>query len=222
MAAFQGKIDLNNLANYAGQPVPPYIRKFNDTNFITNAGATLGRVLFYDKNLSSTNTISCASCHKQANAFGDDTVASIGANGITGRHAMRLITKLSATSYYPDLFKFVYGSSEITEAKMQLALGHFIRSIQSFDSKYDSGRANAVGDVQNFTNFTAEENLGKTLFFSRPVFSGSTRTGGGTDTTVTRSPSLRDLAAANGQLNGPLMHDGSKQLCRRCSIITTR
>ena len=35
------------------------------TNPITNDGATLGRVLFYDKNLSKTNTISCGSCHKQ-------------------------------------------------------------------------------------------------------------------------------------------------------------
>lgn len=34
-------------------------------NTTTNEGATLGRVLFYDKNLSANGTISCASCHKQ-------------------------------------------------------------------------------------------------------------------------------------------------------------
>ena len=32
----------------------------------TNAGATLGRVLFYDKRLSRDGTISCSSCHQQS------------------------------------------------------------------------------------------------------------------------------------------------------------
>ena len=45
--------------------------------------------LFYDKNLSATNTVSCASCHIQANAFGDVAIASDGINGTTTRHAMR-------------------------------------------------------------------------------------------------------------------------------------
>ena len=62
-------IDLNNLFDYAGQTVPNYINPAKDNtpqaNPITNAGATLGRVLFYDKNLSVNNTIACASCHLQ-------------------------------------------------------------------------------------------------------------------------------------------------------------
>ena len=92
VATFAGKIDLNNLSNYANQTKPAYITKDNTAdNPITDKGATLGRVLFYDKNLSSNNTISCASCHIQANAFGDDTDASDGVNGTTTRHAMRLI-----------------------------------------------------------------------------------------------------------------------------------
>src|SRR5689334_8978253 len=36
-------------------------------NPITDAGATLGRVLFYDKRLSHSDGLSCASCHKQEN-----------------------------------------------------------------------------------------------------------------------------------------------------------
>src|SRR5207248_7976292 len=39
------------------------------TNPITNAGATLGRVLFYDKFLSANNTTSCGSCHLQGFGF---------------------------------------------------------------------------------------------------------------------------------------------------------
>ena len=222
IAAFAGKIDLNNLSNYANQSKPNYITKDNTTgNPITDKGATLGRVLFYDKNLSSNNTISCSSCHIQANAFSDDAVASDGVNGTTTRHSMRLInsrfsnerkffwderaatlelqtsdpiknhiemgfsgtsgdgsittliSKLQGIGYYKELFKYVYGSEEITESKLQLALAQFIRSIQSFDSKYDAGRSVVQNDNQSFPNFTAQENQGKNLFLTPPVFDGS-------------------------------------------------
>jgi len=228
-AAFGDNLDLNNLKNYANQTIPAYITKDNTgSNVITNKGATLGRVLFYDKNLSSDNTVSCSSCHQQANAFGDPLVASNGVNGTTGRHSMRLINtrfanerkffwderaatleiqstmpiknhgemgfsgadgdlafsdltaKLSAIGYYQELFKFVYGTETVTEARIQNALAQFIRSIQSFDSKFDAGRALAPNSVVNFVNYTAQENLGKNLFNNRPIFDASSnRTGGG-------------------------------------------
>jgi cytochrome c peroxidase len=96
-AAFGTKIDLNNLANYANQSIPGYITKSNiNGNPVSDKGATLGRVLFYDKNLSSNNTISCSSCHQQNLAFSDAAIASQGVNGTTGRHSMRLINTLFA------------------------------------------------------------------------------------------------------------------------------
>ena len=228
-AEFGSSVDLNNLANYANQTIPGYITKDNSTlNLISDKGATLGRILFYDKKMSVNNSISCSSCHKQEVAFGDNNVASTGVNGTTGRHSMRLIntrfaaeskffwderaltleiqttmpikdhgemgfsgangdlsfndliTKLSAVDYYKELFKFVYGSEEITETKIQFALAQFIRSIQSFDSKYDIGRAGAPNDGAPFLNFTAQENQGKNLFLAPPTFNASgSRTGGG-------------------------------------------
>ncbi|GAB5465510.1 MAG: cytochrome c peroxidase [Candidatus Kapaibacteriales bacterium] len=61
-------------------------------NMITNDGATLGRVLFYDECLSANGTISCASCHKQDKAFSDDATLSLGfEGGETRRHSMSLI-----------------------------------------------------------------------------------------------------------------------------------
>jgi cytochrome c peroxidase len=91
-----------------------------------------------------------------------------------------LIVKLTAVGYYKELFKFVYGSEEITEVKIQNALSQFIKSIQSFDSKYDAGRVLAPNEAQPFANFTAEENLGKNLFLTPPVFdTNGFRTGGG-------------------------------------------
>jgi len=48
---------------------------------ITNDGATLGRVLFYDKKLSINDEIACASCHHQENAFSDPETFSTGVFG---------------------------------------------------------------------------------------------------------------------------------------------
>jgi len=280
-------IDFNNLSNYAFQTTPVYITKDNTVaNPITNEGATLGRILFYDKNLSSDNTVSCSTCHQQVNAFSDTDVASSGVNGLTGRHSMRLIntrfaneakffwderansleeqttrpiqdhnemgfsgadgdgnfdnliTKLNDVEYYPQLFEFAFGDQVITEQRMQNALAQFIRSIQSFDSKYDTGRVAVADDQTPFSTFTAEENTGKQLFLAPPTFDGSgVRTAGGvgcagchtapefdidpntlnngfigilnasgTDETVTRAPSLRDIFKTDGTLNGGLMH----------------
>ena len=229
-AAFGSEIDPNNLANYAAQAKPAYIVKDNTgNNPITNAKATLGRVLFYDKNLSIDNTISCASCHKQAFAFSDTALISAGvAGGLTDRHSMRLVnerfaveskffwderatslenqttqpianhdemgfsgqtgraniaallTKLQGIDYYKELFKFTYGDITVTESRLQECLAQFVRSIQSFDSKYDLGRAAVPNDGLPFPNFTAQENEGKNLFLTTPVFDGnSSRIGGG-------------------------------------------
>ena len=280
-----GTVDLDNLFDYANQSTPNYITKDNTpaTNAIDNKIATLGRVLFYDKNLSANNTIACASCHKQDKAFGDDAILSVGLNGgETGRHSMRLInsrfadeenffwderatslenqttqpiqdhiemgfsgtegdddinvliTKLSQITYYQQLFGFAFGDETVTEDRLQLALAQFIRSIQSFDSKYDVGRAQVINANANFPNFTDEENIGKTLFRAPPNQNGAGCAGchrgdefdidpnsanNGIigvanrttefDLTNERAPTLRDLVNPDGSLNGPLMHDGS-------------
>lgn len=60
-------------------------------NPTTDDGATLGRVLFYDIKLSANGTVACASCHVQANGFGDTRRLSLGfEGGSTRRHSMGL------------------------------------------------------------------------------------------------------------------------------------
>ncbi len=44
---------------------------YEDSTIIDNNKATIGRVLFYDKSLSINNSVACASCHSQKNAFSD-------------------------------------------------------------------------------------------------------------------------------------------------------
>lgn len=228
--SFGTSIDFNSPDNYANQSKPNYITKDNiGGNGIIDKQATLGRILFYDKNLSIDNSISCASCHKQTFAFGDTAVQSAGvSNGKTIRHSMRLINarfaneskffwneransleaqttmpiqdhlemgfsgqsgrgnlttllaKLQAIPYYPELFTWAYGDNRVTETRMQSALAQFVRSIQSFDSKYDVGRAITGNDQAPFSNFTAVENQGKALFLTPPVFNAnSERVSGG-------------------------------------------
>ena len=279
-------IDLNNLFNYYGLPIPNYINKNNAPapHPDDNMRATLGRVLFYDARLSSNNAVSCASCHKQAFAFGDTALRSVGhTGGLTGRHSMRLINtrfatetrffwnerastlddqttqpiqdaiemgfsgqngqpgidslirKLESIPEYPALFQLAFGSDDISELYIQRALSTFLRSISSFDSKFDQGMAQAPSINAPFPNFSTQENNGKALFLNPPpagagcqgchrgpefdidpnsrnnnVIGVAGGQPGQLDLGNTRSPSLRDLVNPSGQLNGLMMHDGSK------------
>ena len=66
-----------------------------------NHKATLGRVLFYDKNLSADGKVSCASCHQQALAFSDDKAFSDGPNGnVTDRNSIALASLRSFGGHY--------------------------------------------------------------------------------------------------------------------------
>lgn len=69
-----------------------FVRGLDNTpgdNGITDDGATLGRVLFYDTTLSANDTVACASCHDQSTAFTDPARFSTGFDGgLTGRNSM--------------------------------------------------------------------------------------------------------------------------------------
>lgn len=91
-------IDPANLPNYATPTLPAHYAGLiggpNDNGRsapVTDAGATLGRVLFHDRQLSINGTKSCASCHAQASGFSDPATFSSGfAGGVTTAHSMRL------------------------------------------------------------------------------------------------------------------------------------
>lgn len=180
-------------------------------NPVTDMGATLGRVLFYDKALSIDNSISCASCHKQEAAFSDNDRFSLGLNGqLTRRNSMGLInsryyengrfmwderaasleeqvlipiqdhkemglelaelsTKLQQRDYYQVLFRNTFGDSVVNADRVSKALAQFIRSIVSYESKFDKGLQQAgnpeVGEeMPDLPNFSAQENLGLDIF----------------------------------------------------------
>jgi cytochrome c peroxidase len=66
-------------------------------NPLTDNGATLGRVLFYDKTLSVNGKVSCASCHQQSAAFTDEAKLS---TGFDGRKVSRNSMSLVNVRYY--------------------------------------------------------------------------------------------------------------------------
>lgn len=60
-------------------------------NELTNGKVQLGRMLFYEKMLSGDNSMACASCHNQRNAFADTARLSTGIDGLFGhRQAMAI------------------------------------------------------------------------------------------------------------------------------------
>lgn len=101
-----------------------------------------------------------------------------------------LITKMNALPYYPELFKWVFGDSTITEARVQKALAQYERAMISSSSKWDRAYAvvyasNPVGNSnQKFaqslagTNIpaadrlTASEDNGRLLFIQGPANGG--------------------------------------------------
>jgi cytochrome c peroxidase len=71
-------------------PETPY-----DYNFSFNDNiATLGRVMFYDKNLSLNGSVACGNCHQQDKAFCDNLQFSTGLkSGQTGRNSPSIFAK---------------------------------------------------------------------------------------------------------------------------------
>jgi cytochrome c peroxidase len=180
-------------------------------NQVTNAGAMLGRVLFYDFRLSANNTVACASCHIQQHGFSDPEVLSNGFDGgKTGRHSMALTNatyysrgrffwderastlekqvlmpiqdsiemgmnlfdlevKLGLTSFYAPLFLAAFGDDAITSDRISRALAQFIRSMVSYDSKYDQAFTVGGSDTPDFSAvFSDQELLGLRLFSGVP------------------------------------------------------
>lgn len=120
-----------------------------------------------------------AKYYPNGNFFWDQRAAALEIQTLTpiqdhvemGMTLTGLETKLKTLAYYPSLFTKAFGDATITSNRVSLALSQFVRSIVSFQSKYDAGRQtfSAPGPpLPNapFPNFTAEENRGKDIFLS--------------------------------------------------------
>ena len=73
-----------SLAIPLGLPAAPSAFEANG-NRLTASGVALGRRLFFERELSSDRTISCASCHQPVRLFTDGLPAARGVGGQTGK-----------------------------------------------------------------------------------------------------------------------------------------
>lgn len=81
-------LDLEIPEIFSNNIIPPVIPSDNPQ---TVEGVALGKRLFFDRILSSDQSIACASCHSPQNAFTDDRIVSAGVNGSLGnRNSMPL------------------------------------------------------------------------------------------------------------------------------------
>ncbi len=170
-------------------------------NPVTDHGATLGRVLFYDPNLSINNQISCGTCHKQALSFADEFDQSTGFESVkTTRNSPAVLNmrfsqkffwdmsseileeqvllpvvnhiemgmedldylseKLQNLDYYPELFEKAFGTPQVSPDRISKAMAQFVRSINSFDSKFDRE------SKQDFSGFNPLEKEGLDVFIN--------------------------------------------------------
>src|SRR5262249_53125543 len=83
-----------------------------------------------------------------------------------GQDLARLTGALAKDKHYPELFKKAFGDSKVTQERVGKALAQLLRSMVSYQSKYDEGRAKARSVCDDFKNFTVQENRGKALFLS--------------------------------------------------------
>ncbi len=271
-------------ANFSSQKTPSFLNKAEvastdntpSNNPITNEGARLGRVLFYDTKLSRNNTISCASCHQQAFGFSDPLTLSNGfEGGKTGRNSMGLANaafyengkffwderassleeqalmpiqdetemgmtlqeleiKLQNEEYYKYLFAQAYGDSIVTSERIAKSIAQFIRSMVSYQSKFDKALAKHNGELTaetTLSGLSALENIGMSVFISEekgncaschipPTFSAPEATNIGLDVvyedkgvgkTTGREEDIGKFkvpSLKNVALTAPYMHDG--------------
>lgn len=101
-ALISEKLNLPKLPDFYNAELPEHLTRAGLTAPpIESAQATLGRVLFYDKNLSSDKTVSCASCHRQEIGFSDDRSVSVGVEGKLGtRNSIALSSVANFAAYY--------------------------------------------------------------------------------------------------------------------------
>jgi cytochrome c peroxidase len=91
--------------NYRSPQLPAHMASVSAklSQKVTDHGATLGRVLFYDTKLSLNNKVACASCHFQENAFSDVSKFSTGFDGLkTSRNASAIVNPIESGAFFWD------------------------------------------------------------------------------------------------------------------------
>lgn len=118
--------------NYRNQQLPQHLSHLSTTlqSKVTDQGATLGRVLFYDKKLSLNNQIACASCHHQNKGFSDGQRFSTGFDGgLTKRNASSIINPADMQTFFWDSRE-----DDLKQMVLQPIKNHIEMGMDNFDA----------------------------------------------------------------------------------------
>lgn len=191
----------------AGFPAGSLAKTAPVDNPLTEAGARLGRRLFYEANLSRTGEISCASCHLQEHAFSDPNPVSAGVDGLRGtRNAPALVNLAWSERFFWDgrepSLEEQAGRPIENPVEMDLGLEEAVARLRANQS-YVQDFASAFGEV------VTGENLRKALAsFMRALVSA----GSPYDRHLNGDDSLFDASAARGEQ----LFMGEKAECFHC------
>lgn len=111
-----------------------------------------------------------------------------------------LVQIVASQSYAAPLFKDAFGDETVTSERISMALAQFVRSLVSINAKYDEGRKSVSSPLEDFPNFTAQENAGKALFYSTDLVAPSCQSCHGSEAFLSPllAPNGTTIAAING------------------------
>ncbi|MCC6281027.1 MAG: hypothetical protein IT262_10525 [Saprospiraceae bacterium] len=117
---------------YRDQALPAHMSHLGTAlqSKVTDHGATLGRVLFYDPKLSLNNKTACASCHLQENGFADPVRFSVGFDGgLTKRNASSITNPADMQTFFWDARE-----DNLKEMVLQPIKNHVEMGMDNFDA----------------------------------------------------------------------------------------
>lgn len=232
---------LNLPSNYPSMIIP-------SDNPLTVEGIALGRKLYYDTKLHPTQSFSCSSCHNQQSSFTTYASNSLPHLNLGFYNKFLWNGKVEGTledimlfevedffqtdldvlrndADYPNLYYKAFGSTVITSKKTAYALAQFLRTVNSYNSKFDRV-------LLGLETMTPEEWDGYDIFFTErgdcfhchggmlktdnlfhnngldnnPSDGRYTITQNSNDIGKFKTPTLKNIA-----LTAPYMHDGRYQ-----------
>lgn len=194
----------------------------------------------FEGGLTVRNSMSLANArfYRNGRFFWDERAASLEEQVLMpiqdhiemGLSLAELENKLSIRKRYKILFKRAFGDTIVTSERISRGLSQFVRSMVSYESKFDIGLTQTNDPRRPFPNYSISENRGKQLFFSpqtncaqchrTAAFIGDRPRNNGLDALLTdlgvggvtgrnnelgvfKVPSLRNI-----EVTAPFMHDG--------------
>lgn len=145
-------------------------------NDISDEGATLGRVLFYDQRLSANQTISCASCHVAENGFSDPAQFSEGfEGGLTERNSIGLAN----ARFQPTGSFFWHAGTDTLQQQIKMALESTVEMGMDMDTMVARIQATSFypalyNDAFGTPTITPERTFKAIGQFVRSMVSGNT------------------------------------------------